>query len=75
MTEQILKKGIKIKKGEKAIDALRSGVPHWIHHTVKDDRFVDGVMYLPQCDCSECGYTCNQEKKVCPHCGAKMISW
>ena len=33
------------------------------------------IMYLPKCDCSECGYTSNQEKKVCPHCGAKMVNW
>lgn len=46
--------------------------PHWIHHTRKDENVIGGVVYLPQCDCSECGFTVNMEKAVCPHCGAVM---
>lgn len=46
--------------------------PHWIHHTRKDENVIGGVVYLPQCDCSECGFTVNMEKAVCPHCGAIM---
>lgn len=75
MADHIKSKGIRIKKGQRAIDALHEGVPHWIHHTVKSDKYIGGVIYLPQCDCSECGYTVNQEKDVCPHCGAKMVKW
>ncbi len=73
MSIQLKKKGIKVKKGQSALEALREGVPHWIHHTVKNEHYVGGVVYLPQCDCSECGYTSNQEKDTCPHCGARMV--
>lgn len=46
--------------------------PHWIHHTKTDESVVGGIIYLPQCDCSVCGFTVNMEKKICPHCGSKM---
>ena len=46
--------------------------PHWVHHTKTDDSVVGGIIYLPQCDCSVCGFTVNMEKKICPHCGSKM---
>ena len=75
MTVQVMRKGVKVKKGQKAMDALRENVPHWIHHTKEDPSYIEGVMYLPACDCSVCGYTSNQEKKVCPKCGSKMVNW
>ncbi len=45
---------------------------YWIHHAVKDENEVSGYKYLTACDCSECGYTANMEKKICPSCGAIM---
>jgi len=65
-------KGIRIKKNQSTLDAIREGIPHWIHHTREDASSLTGVIYLPQCDCSECGFTVSFEKPVCPHCGAKM---
>jgi rubrerythrin len=72
---QLRKSGVKVKKGQKTIDALRSSVPHWIHKEVKDDTYIGGVRYLRACTCSSCGYESNQEKPVCPNCGAKMSQW
>ncbi len=69
---QIKKKGVRVGKGETALQALQNSVPHWIHHKVEDTNYVSGFKYLPICDCSECGYTSNTEHDVCPHCGAKM---
>jgi rRNA maturation endonuclease Nob1 len=31
-----------------------------------------GYLYLPACDCSECGHTVNIEKPICPYCGTIM---
>lgn len=67
------KKGIRISKKENStLDVIRNNTPHWIHHTKDDPNAVGGVLYLPMCDCSECGFTVNIEKKTCPHCGARM---
>lgn len=58
----------------KETDAQKSNEPpHWIHHTVKDLSSIDGIFYLPECECSVCGYVSNMEKDVCPHCGSKMV--
>ena len=66
------RKGVRIKKDQSALEAIRGSMPHWIHHTRPDENSVTGFVYLPQCDCSECGYTANMEKPTCPRCGAKM---
>ena len=70
--KQIRRKGVRVGKNEKAMDALVGSVPHWIHHKVEEEGYVGGYKYLPTCDCSECGFTSNIEHDVCPHCGAKM---
>ena len=70
--KQIRRKGVRVGKNEKAMDALVGSVPHWIHHKVEAEGYVGGYKYLPTCDCSECGFTSNIEHAVCPHCGAKM---
>ena len=51
--------------------SLQKRLPHWIHHTRVDESNVNGIVYLPKCDCSECGYTVSFEKPVCPHCHVK----
>ncbi len=45
---------------------------HWIHHKRPEADSLTGFFYLPGCDCSNCGYTANLEKKICPSCGAVM---
>lgn len=70
--KQLRKKGVHVTKGQSALEAIRNSVPHWIHHTVKDEHYIGGVKYLPECECSECGYVSNTEHPVCPHCGARM---
>ena len=45
---------------------------YWIHDTVKDSNYLNGVKVLPRCKCSNCGYVSNYEKPVCPSCGAKQ---
>ena len=45
---------------------------YWIHQRIKDDTAVSGFFYERKCNCSECGYEANMEKKICPHCGAIM---
>lgn len=45
---------------------------YWIHHRVKDETIMGGWKYLPTCDCSNCRYTVNIEKNICPSCHAKM---
>lgn len=74
MTNDLNKgKGIRISKGDtSSLDAIRNNTPHWIHHTKEDPNVMGGLVYLPACDCSECGFTVNIEKKTCPHCGARM---
>lgn len=59
-----------VKPLEKVEEVVKKQPPHWIHHTKEDPRLIGGVIYLPSCDCSECGFTVNLEKKKCPHCGA-----
>ncbi len=46
---------------------------YWIHDTVKDSNYLNGVKVLPRCKCSNCGYVSNYEKPVCPSCGAKIV--
>ena len=64
--------GVKVNKNESTMASLQKRLPHWIHHTRVDERNVNGMVYLPKCDCSECGYTVSFEKPVCPHCHVKM---
>ncbi len=45
---------------------------YWIHHARKTESTVTGYIFLPKCDCSNCGYTSTMEKSVCPSCGAAM---
>lgn len=45
---------------------------YWIHKKVEDKTSVNGVMYLAECKCSNCGFEANIEKPVCPHCQAIM---
>ena len=49
--------GVKVNKNESAMASLQKRLPHWIHHTRVDESNVNGMVYLPKCDCSECGYT------------------
>ncbi|MBR2991407.1 MAG: hypothetical protein IKF51_08145 [Solobacterium sp.] len=67
-------KSIRIRKDESVLDAIENAMPkpHWIHHTKEDPHSVTGIYYLPECECSQCGFTVGFEKPVCPHCGAKM---
>ena len=44
----------------------------WIHHIKEDPESVTGIYYLPQRDCSYCGYTSNNYKKICPQCRSIM---
>ncbi len=75
MAERIVKrKGARVGANDSALDAIHEAMPHWIHHTRENASYVNGIMYLPQCDCSVCGYTVNNEKERCPHCGVKMVS-
>ena len=64
--------GVKVNKNESAMASLQKRLPHWIHHTRVDESNVNGMVYLPKCDCSECGYSVSFEKPVCPHCHVKM---
>ena len=41
-TEVLRKGGIKIGKNESVLEAIRNGLPHWIHETVDDDTYVIG---------------------------------
>lgn len=44
----------------------------WIHLEKPDLASVNGVLYLPQCTCSNCEKQVSFEKPVCPYCGAIM---
>ena len=59
---QIKKKGVRVNKEQTAYDALMDSMPHWIHHKVEAEGYIGGYKYLPQCDCSECGFTSNVEQ-------------
>ncbi|MBE6128205.1 MAG: hypothetical protein E7185_02910 [Erysipelotrichaceae bacterium] len=72
MSESKNNKGLRIDKNSSVLDAIRSRAPHWIHHTRKDESYWGGIVYLPECDCSECGYTVSRERSHCPHCGCAM---
>ena len=74
MEKKVIGKGIRLNKGESALDAMKKRVPHWIHDTKKDEHYINGVIYLPGCTCSECGFHSSREKDVCPHCGKSMHS-
>lgn len=67
--------GVKVDKNQSSFDELKKKIPHWIHHTRIDETNVNGMIYLPKCDCSECGYTVNFEKPVCPRCHVKMTKF
>lgn len=78
MAEKIVKRnGARVGKNGSALDAIHEAMPHWIHHTREDKGYLNGIVYLPACDCSVCGYTVRSEKEKCPHCGVKMVdrSW
>ena len=45
--KQIRRKGVRVGKNEKAMDALVGSVPHWIHHKVEAEGYVGGYKYLP----------------------------
>ena len=66
------KHGLKIKKNQSFLTELKKSLPHWEHDKVEDETYMGGYKYLPSCTCSECGYHSNQEKDVCPNCGANM---
>lgn len=68
------KKNNEINTVETNIDStnIQKSAPHWIHKTIKSSAFVSGYRTLPECDCSECGFTANSEKPKCPRCGAIM---
>lgn len=70
--KQLRRRGIRVSQGQSALEAIKSSVPHWIHHTVEDASYINGIKYLRECSCSVCGYVVHSEKDVCPHCGAKM---
>jgi hypothetical protein len=73
MKQETLKnKGIRIKKNQSVLEAIRDGIPHWIHDTREDPSSVSGVFYLPGCTCSECGFRSGHERPFCPHCKAVM---
>lgn len=73
MSENKVKgKGIHLSAGKSALDAMKERIPHWIHDTKEDTHYINGIIYLPSCTCSECGYHSNKEKEYCPHCGTKM---
>lgn len=72
LNKQIRNKGVHVGRGESAKDALEKSVPHWIHHFVEDPTYIGGRKYLPECECSECGYVSATEHNVCPHCGVRM---
>ena len=65
-------KGVKVAKGQSALEALRNALPHWVHETKEDPSYVTGFYYLPGCKCSECGFKVSYERPYCPHCGSKM---
>ncbi len=65
-------KSVKIRKDDNVLDAIEAVIPHWIHHKREDAASVSGFYWLPECECSECGFVVNMEKPVCPHCGANM---
>ena len=67
-------KSIHIRKDESVMEAIEAVMPkpYWIHHTREDARSVKGFIWLPECECSVCGYTSSMAKPVCPHCGAKL---
>ena len=35
MEKKVIGKGIRLNKGESALDAMKKRVPHWIHDTKK----------------------------------------
>ena len=72
MGKPVRNKGIRIQKGESALEAMRDIIPHWIHDTREDPSSVTGLIYLRTCRCSECGFHVSFEKPFCPHCGAVM---
>ena len=73
--ETLRKRGIRISKNESVLDAIRSGIPHWIHETVDDASYIGGKKYLRECTCSECGFKVSFERQYCPHCGVKMVKF
>lgn len=73
MEEKEQKKGgVHVRNGQDVLAAMKAAVPHWIHDTVKDEHYPDGIKYLQSCTCSNCGFHVNMEKESCPHCGARM---
>jgi rubrerythrin len=72
MEKPVRTKGIRIQKGESALDAMRDVIPHWIHDIREDPSSVKGFVYLRTCTCSVCGYKASFEKPFCPHCKAVM---
>ncbi|MBE6128086.1 MAG: hypothetical protein E7185_02300 [Erysipelotrichaceae bacterium] len=66
------KKGIKVNRGESALEAIQNQVPHWIHEKIEDPSSITGYMYSRSCTCSQCGFEASFEKPRCPHCGAEM---
>lgn len=72
MSEKRKNSGVRIDKNTSSLEAIKARAPHWIHHTRNDETYWGGVIYLPECDCSECGFTVTRERKRCPHCGCLM---
>lgn len=72
MFKKVSGKGIHLGKGESALDEIRKRTPHWVHDTKENPNYINGVMYLPSCTCSRCGYHSNKEKEICPGCGQHM---
>lgn len=72
MSEERKRKGVRISGNTSSLAVIKENAPHWIHHTRKDDSYWGGVIYLPECACSACGFTVTSEKKRCPHCGVLM---
>ena len=66
------KKGIKVNRGESALEAIQNQVPHWIHEKIEDPSSITGYMYSRSCTCSQCGFEASFEKPRCPHCGSEM---
>ena len=64
--------GLRINKKESALEAIQRRIPHWIHYTQEDARFVGGKVYLRQCECSICGYVAQKELPMCPNCKTQI---
>ena len=72
MSENRKTTGAYVTGDTSSLEVIKEKAPHWIHHTKESEDYMGGVIYLPECECSRCGFVASREKERCPHCGSIM---